>query len=333
MTKTALPAEVASPAPDRRREGPDVDLSVVVPISERKDDLVQLFEEHAATLEDLGRSFEFVFVIDGPDGDARQSLRDLQSRRSEVRVVQLHRWVGEATALAVGFARARGRSVMTLASYNQVEPAEIRKLLQELDRGDRDLVISWRHPRIDASINRWQSRVFHGVVTRLTGTAFHDVSCGLRAMTRAVADEIPLYGDLHRFFPILAFERGFRVVEVPVRQSPRDAQPRVHGPGVYLRRLLDILTLFFLFKFTKKPLRFFGLLGTAFGLSGAAITGYLGLYRILGFGGIAGRPLLILGVLLIVLGVQLFSIGLLGEILTFTHGRDRKEYTVEEYLD
>ncbi len=151
-------------------------------------------------------------------------------------------------------------------------------------------------------------------------------------MRSKVAREIKLYGDLHRFFPLLAHERGFRVTELKVRQSPHDAKRRVYGPGVYLRRLLDTLTLFFLFKFTKQPLRFFGLVGSGLSLAGAGITGYLGLYRLLGFGAIAGRPLVILGVLLIVLGMQLFSIGLLGEIIIFTHARRVKEYSIDKIL-
>ena len=152
-------------------------------------------------------------------------------------------------------------------------------------------------------------------------------------MRRRVAEGTHIYGDLHRFLPILAFERGFKVVEVPVRQSKEDVERRVYSFGLYLRRLLDTLTLFFLFKFTKKPLRFFGLVGTAVGVTGAVITGYLGVYRLLGLGSIAGRPLLILGVLLLVLGVQLFSIGLLGEIIIFTHGGSSKEYAVDKLLE
>jgi hypothetical protein len=152
-------------------------------------------------------------------------------------------------------------------------------------------------------------------------------------MRRSVAEQIHLYGDLHRFLPLLAEQQGFRIAEIPVRQSPLDAKRRLYRPGLYLRRLLDILTLFFLFKFTKKPLRFFGLVGSGIFGCGAIITGYLGLYRILGFGPLADRPLLILGTLLMVLGVQVLSVGLLGEIIIFTHAGDDQEYKVREVLD
>jgi hypothetical protein len=150
-------------------------------------------------------------------------------------------------------------------------------------------------------------------------------------MKRKVIEEIRLYGELHRFLPLLAYELGFKVSEVPVQQSQFDLARRVYEPGIYLRRVLDVLTLFFLVKFTKKPLRFFGLVGSAVSLTGVVILGYLGLDRLLG-GAIAGRPVLILGVLLTVLGLQLFSIGLLGELIVFTHARDRKDYQIEEIL-
>jgi hypothetical protein len=151
-------------------------------------------------------------------------------------------------------------------------------------------------------------------------------------MRRQVVDEVPLYGDMHRFFPLLAYQRGFKVVELPVRQSPRDRRRRPYRPAAYLRRLLDVLTVFFLFKFTRKPLRFFGLVGSTLFIAGAIVVGYLGLYRLLDFGGIAGRPLLILGVLFMMLGAQLFSIGLLGELLIFTHAHDQ-DYQVKEILE
>ena len=175
--------------------------------------------------------------------------------------------------------------------------------------------------------------LFHQLIRKLTQTTYHDITCSLRAMRRQVAEEVHLYGDLHRFFPLLAYQRGFKVVELPVRQSRHDLKRRPYGPGMYLHRLLDILTVFFLFKFTKKPLRFFGLVGSELFIAGAIIVGYLGLYRLFEFGGIAGRPLLILGALLMMLGAQLFSIGLLGELLIFTHRTSRIIRSMRSWSD
>lgn len=308
------------------------DYSVIVPISERHDDLREIYLQFSKELAAAGLRFEFIFVLDGPRPEAQKILAGLKNDFPEIKIIALNRWFGEATALSVGFEHAGGRHLVTLSPYFQVEPDEIKNMIRKLEEEENDLVISRRFPRIDSAFNRLQSAVFHGLTKMLTGTRYHDISCGLRVMRRAVAQEVHLYGDLHRFFPLLAYQRGFKIAELPVRQSQHDRKSRFHPPGVYLRRLLDILTLFFLFKFTRKPLRFFGLLGSGLSGVGGLTLAYLALYKFLGFGGIAGRPLLIFGVLLVVLGVQLFSIGLLGEIIIFTHASETKDYQVKEVL-
>lgn len=333
MRHTGFMAEEKGKMENETSPEKSVDISVIVPISERCSDLGELYLKYAQQLSANGHSYEVIFVLDGPDYKVLQTLKGLKREFPEIKIIMLNRWFGEATALSAGFDKARGRIILTLASYFQVEPQEVHKILKKLIEGENDLVISWRYPRIDSLFNRAQSWVFHRITRLLTGTKYHDISCGLRAMKRQVAEEVPLYGELHRFFPLLAYQKGFKVAEIQVQQSPQDTDRRVYKPGVYLRRLLDILTLFFLFKFTKKPLRFFGLAGLGLFGSGALITGYLGLYRLLGFGGIAGRPLLVLGALLMVLGIQIFSIGLLGEIIIFTHARNVKEYQIEEILE
>ena len=333
MTGQDVTTEGKKKGQNERQPERQVELSVIVPISERYDDLRELYVQFSKELEKCGKSFEFIFILDGPQVGTAQILKDLRKEHPRIFVYQLNRSFGEATALSVGFEKAQGSLIVTLSPYFQVEPHEIHKLLQKVIDERYDLVISWRHPRIDSALNRLQGRIFNGVVRFLTGSAYHDISCGLRVMKRKVAEEVQLYGDLHRFLPLLVYRQGFKVAEIPVQQSLEDRKRRVQRPGVYLRRLLDILTLFFLVKFTKKPLRFFGLVGSGFLGTGTVITGYLGIYRILGFGGIADRPLLILGVLLIVLGVQLFSIGLLGEIIIFTHARREKDYFIGEILD
>jgi len=312
-------------------DGP-IALSVVIPISERHDDLRELYEDYARELSAAGQAYEMIFVLDRPDREALLALKALKKDYPAVTVITLSQWSGEATALTVGFEKAKGTAILTLPSYFQVEPDQIPALVQKLVEDQQDLVIGWRHPRIDAFFNRLQSWVFHGLVRILTGTSYHDVSCGFRIMKRSVAEEIQLYGDLHRFLPLLAHQRGFKIVELPVKQSLRDAGRRMRKPGIYLRRLLDLLTLFFLFKFTKKPLRFFGLVGSTIFGAGALLTAYLGVDRLLGVP-LASRPLLVLSVLLMVFGVQLFSIGLLGEIIIFTHARAVKDYQTREILE
>jgi glycosyltransferase involved in cell wall biosynthesis len=309
-----------------------IDLSVVVSISERHDDLQQLYLDYSREILAMGLAYEFIFVVDGPDHDILETLKNLKKEHVEVSLIMLNRSFGEATALSAGFERAKGKIIVTVASYFQVEPHEIQRMVKGVLEDEEDLIVAWRHPRIDSRFNRCQSWIYHKIIRAVIGTEYHDVSCGLRVMKRQVADEISLYGDLHRFFPISAYQLGFRVSEAPVRQSPQDTRRRVNRPGVYLRRLIDIVTFFFLFKFTKKPLRFFGLLGSGIFALGMGLTGYIGAERLLGIAP-AGRPLLILGVLFMVFGVQLFSTGLLGEIIIFTHARSVKDYQTSEILD
>jgi glycosyltransferase involved in cell wall biosynthesis len=332
MEPAILTAQGERAAPSDTNDNEPIDLSVVIPISERHDDLRQLYREYARELSATGQAYEVIFVLDRPDPEALLALKALKKEHPAITVITLSRWFGEATALSVGFEKARGTAILTLPSYFQVEPHEVRGLIQKLIHDDQDLVIGWRHPRVDAFFNRVQAQVFHRLVRILTGTSYHDVSCGWRIMKRRVAEEVPLYGDLHRFFPLLAHQRGFKIAELPVQQSPLDAARRMHKPGVYLRRFLDVLTLFFLYKFTKKPLRFFGLVGSGVFGAGAVVVGYLGIDRLLG-APLAGRPLLVLGALLMVFGMQLFSIGLLGEIIIFTHARGMKEYQTRDVLE
>jgi glycosyltransferase involved in cell wall biosynthesis len=309
---------------------PALDVSVVVPVVELVDDLTALFRDYSAALREMERSFEFIFVLDGRFRQLVKPLRELKRDNPEVRIVVMGRSFGEAAALKAGVSQARGSVLMTLASCFQVDSGGVRELLTKLDEG-YDLVVTRRHPRIDSRFNRLQSLVFHGVARLLTGSKFRDMTCGSRAMRSEVFDELHLYGNFHRFIPILAMRAGFRVKEVDVPQRKEDSRARVFNLTIHLAVLLDLLTLFFLTRFAHKPLRFFGTLGAAVFSVGFVISAYLALYRLLGYGGIANRPLLLLGILLIVFGVQSISIGLVGEIVIFTHARE-KEYRIEKVL-
>jgi glycosyltransferase involved in cell wall biosynthesis len=309
---------------------PEVEISVVVPVVEEPvDDPTELFLEYSAALRETGRSFEFIFVLDDGFRHLVEPLRELKRDNPELRIVVMGRSFGEAAALTAGASQSRGSVLMTLASRFQVEGGGVRELLAELDRGC-DLVVVCRSPRVDSPFSRLRSRAFHGVVRLLTGSRFRDLTCGSRAMRAEVFDELHLYGSFHRFIPILAEQAGLSVREVDVCQARDDARPRVFGVTGYLALLLDILTLFFLSRFAQKPLRFFGTLGAAVFGVGFAISGYLALYRLLGYGGVADRPLLLLGILLVVFGVQSISIGLVGEIVIFTHGE--REYRIDTVL-
>jgi hypothetical protein len=209
-----------------------------------------------------------------------------------------------------------------------VKPEGVGPLLAALEAGS-DMAVASRSPRLDSWLNRMQSAVFHRMLSGVTDQRFHDIACGVRVMRRPVAEALPLYGDLHRFIPALALREGYLVEEVPVAQHPQDARTRLYGPGVYFRRLLDITAFFFLAKFTEKPLRFFGLVGSVFFVAGAA-TGLVLLIDRLSGTGIANRPLLLLAVLLLSLGVQLMGLGLVGEIIVHLRAPHRRAYRVRE---
>ena len=286
---------------------------------------------HAKILRSLVSTFEFIFVLDEGLERASQPLEELIRNGEPIRLIPLQRHFGEATVLMVGFQQAQFDVIVTLPAYFQTLPEGLQVVLQSLEEGT-DLVVARRYPRHDPWINRLQNRVFHRVISFFTDVRFCDMSCSLRAMRRQVTREVALYGDLHRFLPLLAHQRGFKVVEKNVLQHPADCHRRVYRPGVYLRRILDLVTVTFLFKFTKKPLRFFGLIGAGLFAGGVLISGTLTVQKLLGLTALADRPLLVLGVLLMVLGVQTASVGLLGEMIVFTHARKVKDYAVKTIL-
>ena len=293
-----------------------VEISLVCPVGQHATDLLEIHAEFAEVLARSGRAAEFIYVLDGRRPAAWETLRSLEDLRFPVRILSMARGFGEATALQVGFERARGRYLLTIPDRPQIDPEVLVEVLARLDQGE-EAVVTRRHPRTDAYLNRLQSRVFHWLARRATRQDFHDLTCGVRGFTREAAIGLDLYGDQHRFIPVIALRNGYRVREVAGRQHPKNKALRLQGPGVYMRRVLDILNIYFLARFTRKPLRFFGLVGVLIGLAGFAISAYLAVQRLLGFSALADRPLLLLGVLLIVLGVQVTAIGMLGEIIIF----------------
>ena len=311
-------------------ETPDV--SVVVPISERYDDLKKLYHLYAGELTRLNKRFEFIFIVDGNFPIASRDLMDLKEEDKPISIIKFAKNFGESTALTAGFKMARADLILTLASYIQVEPGDLGKLFVENAKGF-SVVITRRYPRRDPLFNRIQSEVYHRIVGKLIDTRFHDITSGVRLMERRILSEFVIYGELHRFIPLFAVQKGLKVKEVKVAQRKEDTGLRIVKPGVYLRRFLDILTVFFLVKFTKKPLRFFGLIGSFLLIAGSLIGGYLGVLRLLGLIGLSNRPMLLFSILLMVFGIQLFSVGLVGELILFNHARDMKEYLIEEIIE
>jgi hypothetical protein len=299
-------------------------VSVIVPVTERPYPLGDLYAQFSLPLKDRGLSFEFIFVMDERWKSLEESLLDLKASGEPVRILETGQPIFESAMLKVAASYASASRLLTLPSYPRVQPEALVQILKGLDRGF-DLVSAARINRSDALVNRAQRRAFHFLLRKLVGGRLKDVASGVRAMRREVLEGIDLYGDSFRFIPFLALQEGFQVTEVEVDQHPDDRKTRVYSPGVYLRRLIDVLGLMFLTRFAYKPLRFFGLIGSFMATVGTVMFLVLFLQK-MGGQGIADRPLLLLAVLFLVLGIQAVAMGLIGEIIVHQNPSRRRAY-------
>ncbi len=310
-------------------------ISVVVPVHNEERSVALLLDEVDSALQPLGTPWETIFVDDGSTDGSYAALTRLHAAHGNVSVVRLRRNFGKAAALAAGFAAAHGEVIVTIDGDLQDDPAEIPKLLVKLDEGF-DLVSGWKTRRRDPLLRRTLSRIFNRVSGWISGVRLHDMNCGLKAYRAEVVRGLRLYGELHRFIPVLAHHRGYRIAELPVNHRPRDYGRSRYGLERYLRGFLDLLTVSFIGRYRHRPLHLFGGLGLALSTAGAGILVYLTVVKAMGHA-IGGRPLLILGVLLVVVGIQVFSLGLITELITSHHEertseRERAEAIVEEIL-
>jgi glycosyltransferase involved in cell wall biosynthesis len=308
-----------------------VQLSVIVPVGGRFADAEELYRDYKSGIESLGLTYELVFVLDGPRKIFAEGLKRLAAEGEEFTVIALTRQFGEATALMAGFEHTQGDKVVTLPAYFQVEHTEIGKLVGALDSAD--MIIGRRHPRAGSRFEKLRRRAFHSFLAFVTHKKYQDLGCSARAFKREVLEELQLYGDQHKFLAVLADRQGFRVNEVDVKQSPRDRFEGTYRPREYARGFLDIFTMFFLVRFTKKPLRFFGMFGVSMLGIGGLLIFYMVAQRIFLDLALASRPALLLASLMVVLGLQLFAIGLLGELIIFTHARHMKDYKVDKVIE
>ena len=311
----------------------ETELSVIIAVrdSQRAAPIQDLYFEYKKEVEKTGLRYEFIFVIEGKHTDIFEALLALKERGEKIKILVFARLYGEATALNAGFEHAAGKYICTLPAYKQVDPGAIPTLIEEL--GQNDMVTVRRWPRVDGKVNRLQTRFFHFLLRKLLGVAFHDLTCSVRAMKRTVIENVHMYGDQQRFFPILASRFGFKVKELEVPQSQQDAFSRVYPAGVYVRRFLDLLSIFFLVKFTAKPLRFFGLSGLIVFITGVLFSQILVAQRFALGTPLGERPALLFSVLLIVLGILLFAIGLVGELIIFVNAKNLKEYRIERVVN
>jgi len=289
------------------------DVSIVVPVFDERDALPGLIDEIDAALAPLGRRSELIFVDDGSTDGSGDYLRDRGAGRDDLIVVDLGRNAGKSAALAAGFERTRGDVVVTLDGDGQDDPAEIPGLLAKLDEG-YDLVSGWKRTRRDPARRRFASRVFNRVTAMISGVDLHDFNNGLKAYRGDRVRALDVYGEMHRFIPVLGVQQGWRVTEVPVNHRPRVHGRTKFGLERYARGMLDLLAVIFMGRYGNRPLHLFGGIGICFFLAGLAIGIYLTIEKISG-NAIGDRPLLLLGVLLIVIGIQLFTFGLLAQMV------------------
>jgi glycosyltransferase involved in cell wall biosynthesis len=291
------------------------DVSVIIPVLDERENLPELYDRLSKTLAPLNRRCEIIFVDDGSSDGSAEFCRSLVQSNAWVTLVELRRHFGKATALQVGFQVARGDVIITLDGDLQDDPTEIPRFLAALNDGF-DLVSGWKKIRQDPLTKKLPSKLFNWVTSMVTGIKLQDFNCGFKAYRREVVESLDLYGELHRYIPVLAHANGFRIGEIAVNHRPRCYGKSKYSFERFARGAFDLLTVLFLGSFKRRPLHLFGLIGIAFAGVGFAIDLYLSLLWLTGIAYIGHRPLLVLGTLLIIVGVQVLIFGLLAEMIT-----------------
>lgn len=310
-------------------------ISVVVPIYNEEESVRPLYDALSRQLEQLGTSYEIVFVDDGSRDGSFRALQSLHELDPHVRVVRFRRNFGKTPALVAGFAQVRGDIVFTMDADLQDDPTEIPQFLHKLAEG-YDLVSGWKYPRHDPPTKTIPSFFFNRMVGVTTGVKLHDMNCGFKAYRREILDEVKLYGELHRFIPVLAHQRGFRVTEVKVHHHKRKYGRSKFGARRFMRGFLDLLMVLFLMSYLRTPLRLFGVIGLLSFLIGLVVDLYVVLDRYLPFGSgqpIHDRPLLFVGIVFLIFGVSFILTGLQSEMIRHFAYRPTDEYSVRQVLD
>ncbi len=311
------------------------DLSVVIPLRNEAPNLQTLHQELTGALRGWGRSYELLLVDDGSTDDTFRILSELQAGDAHIRVIRLRRNFGQTAAFAAGFARARGRIVVTLDGDLQNDPRDIPALVARLEEG-YDIVCGWRRARKDPWLTRrLPSMLANGLISRITGVRLHDYGCSLKAFRSEVIRPLRLYGEMHRFIPAIASEQGVRIAEMVVNHRARRFGRSNYGLSRTVRVVLDLFTVKFLLSYATRPLQMFGPPGLLMGFGGAAIIGYLGYVRLFTGQAIGDRPLLLLGMLLAFGGLQLVTLGLLAELQarTYHESQNKPIYVVRDVVE
>lgn len=312
-----------------------IDLSIIVPVFNEEKNVPLLYAEISSACAGLNRNSEIIFIDDGSRDGSWPALKAVQAKDSRVRIIQLRKNFGQTAALSAGFNNARGQIIITLDADLQNDPKDFGLLIAKIDEG-YDLVNGWRRDRKDKFISRrLPSITANWLISRITKVRLRDYGCTLKAFRREVIEHINLYGEMHRFIPAIAAAIGVRIAEVPVNH-----RPRIHGKSKYgisrsIRVFLDLLTVKFLLSYSTRPLQIFGLMGLISGAAGGVIGLIMSYQRLILKQGIANRPLLLLAILLLVIGFQFVTMGLLGEIMvrTYHEAVEKHIYVIREVVE
>jgi glycosyltransferase involved in cell wall biosynthesis len=310
----------------------EIDVSVVVPVLDEVGTVEKLSQLVAEVLDGEGLSHEIVFVDDGSSDGTSDRVREAHERDPRVKLIRFRRNFGKAAALCAGFDVARGRLIVTMDGDLQDDPREIPRMIAALEERDLDLISGWKADRKDPASKRYPSLLFNWVTRKLAQVDVHDFNCGFKIYRREVLEEISIYGELHRYIPVLASRRGFRIGELPVAHHPRRHGRSKYGWDRFYKGLLDLITVLFITKYTRRPLHLFGLVGLLAVGIGFSISLYLAIGWTMGES-LSNRPLLLLGILLMILGIQVLTTGLIGEMITLRTFRGRDSYSVRERLE
>lgn len=315
--------------PDKRSDSPLI--SVVIPLFNEEESLIELSERLETVLQEMtGGKYEVIFIDDGSTDGSYEVIRGINRKNGRFSAIRFRTNYGKSAALSVGFERTRGEYIFTMDADLQDDPAELPKLLAALQKG-YDLVSGWKKVRHDPWHKTMPSKVFNKVVQLVTRLNIHDFNCGLKIYRREVLPTLSVYGEMHRYLPAQAHWQGFRVTELAVTHHPRKHGVSKFGFSRFIKGFLDLLTLVLTTRYARRPLHIFGGVGIALALIGFAIDLWLSVEWFLGYTTLTNRPLALLGVLLIIVGVQLISIGLIGEMVA-KNSLDNKHYSIRETL-
>ncbi len=305
--------------------------SIVIPLYNEEESIPELYERIKAVMDQVApKDYEIIFINDGSTDNSLEIIKKIQKTDPSIQVISFRKNMGKAAGLSVGFDHVKGKYVITMDADLQDEPTEIPKMIKKLSEG-YDLVSGWKEDRQDPIDKTLPSKVFNFLVSKLSGVNFHDFNCGFKLYKRQVLKEIEIYGQLYRFIPVLAYERGFKVTEMKVKHNKRKYGKSKYNWKRIFAGIMDLMTVMFLVRYGKRPLHLFGFVGGLATLMGIISLGYLTIVKVFFGQHIADRPLLIFGGVLLIAGLQLIFTGLIAEMLTkYNHQNTQYPFVIEE---